>query len=343
MSMADKPERSDAAAAGPRVSVVMPCYNGMPYVREALDSAMAQTHRPHEIIVVDDGSTDESAAFVTDYAAARGHELAGGIKLIQQANAGEPAARNAGIGASCGQWVAALDSDDWWEPQKLAKQLAAAGEAGEDCVLVHTGVLGHLPDGRVNEGPLDAAARRTGGGAKLIEALMGEGSIGHPSILVRRSALDAIGGYDESFKQACDIDLYFRLAAVGTFVIVPDRLLHYRYHDKQMSEAKVVQMRYHFMAVRHCLAANPEIARRIGPERVNELLSGLVGKKLESYYWRRRLNEFRELLGFAHEQGLDSEAIRQWRKRAAWPNWLIRLKDRISRAAQQQHSKAVRQ
>jgi glycosyltransferase involved in cell wall biosynthesis len=247
--------------------------------------------------------------------------------LIQQANAGEPAARNAGIRAATSPWIAQLDTDDWWEPDKLARQLAAADAAGPDCVLVHTGVVAHYPDGRSENRDLSGPARRTG---HCTAALLEPTSIGHPSILVRRDALEKIGGYDESFRQACDIDLYFRLSAVGAFAFVPEHLLHYRYHAKQMSASQLDQIDYHHRAVRQFFAAHPQLEQQIGKNKINAALAEHVAVKLESLYWRRKLGEFRRLLVYAASHKLDSPAIRDWRARARFPDWLIHLRDRVS-------------
>ncbi|MEX0774301.1 MAG: glycosyltransferase family A protein [Phycisphaeraceae bacterium] len=308
------------------ISVVIPCYNGMPYLPQALDSALAQTHRPMQIVVVDDGSRDASAAtiqrYVLDYPDRR-------IKLIQQANAGEPAARNAGIRAATAAgaaWIAQLDTDDWWEPRKLEMQLAAAEAAGPDCVLVHTGFVRHHADGPSEPWPMDGAARRTGW---CTAALLEPTSIAHPSTMVRSDALSRIGGYDPSFKQACDIDLYFRLSAVGAFAFVAERLLHYRMHPGQMSASQFEQIQYHHRAVRQFFAAHPDIEAKIGPSNVRQALTRHVEMKLESLYWRRRLDDFRNLLEYASEQDLQSATIEAWRRKARWPNWIIRVKDRL--------------
>jgi glycosyltransferase involved in cell wall biosynthesis len=316
----------------PTVSVVIPCYNGLPYLPESLRSALAQTHRPAEIIVVDDGSKDASAETVKSFAAQHPDR---GIKLIQQANAGEPSARNAGIRAATGEWVAQLDTDDWWEPDKLAKQLAAAADpasgGGPDCVMVHTGVEAHFPDGRSEKRDLTGPARRTG---RCTAALLEPTSIGHPSVMARRDALEKIGGYDPTFKQACDIDMYFRLSAVGGFAFVPEHLLHYRYHPRQMSASQIDQIGYHHRAVRKFFAAHPEIEREIGKQKIDAALAEHVSVKLESLYWRRRLPEFRQLLEYAEKEKLDSQGIRGWRSKARFPDWLIQLKDRWSGGAQ---------
>jgi glycosyltransferase involved in cell wall biosynthesis len=310
--------------SGKTVSVVVPCYNAAEYLYVALDSALAQTHRPAEIIVVDDGSSDNSVQVIENYVERFADR---GVRLISQANGGEPAARNSGIRASSGEWVAMLDADDWWEPSKLELQLAAAAEAGPDCVMVHTGVVHHFPDGRTEPKDLEAPARRVG---RCTEALLEPTSIGHPSIMVRRDALEKIGGYDESFKQACDIDLYFRLSAVGSFAFVPRHLLHYRIHPKQMSSSQADQIGYHHRAVRGFFAAHPEVADEIGQERIDAAMARHVVVKLESLYWRRRLDQFRQLLQYAKSSGLDSPEIRAWARRGLLPDWVIRLKDSLA-------------
>lgn len=310
------------------VSVVIPCYNGMPYLVQSLDSAVAQTHRPCEVLVVDDGSRDDSADTVNRYIAE--HPEAG-VRLIRQPNAGEPAARNTGIRAATGRWVAQLDTDDWWEPRKLELQLRAADDpalgGGPECVMVHTAVIGHLPDGSINH-PGDRPTNPRTGWATA--ALLQPGSIGHPSIMVRRDALETIGGYDPTYKQACDIDLYFRLSVVGTFAFVPVPLLHYRYHAGQMSASQVRQIAFHHRAVRSFFAAHPDLEARIGPVVIETHLARHVAIKLESLYWRRRLDDFRQLLDYAREQKLDSDDIRAWRRRARWPDWVIHFKDRLA-------------
>lgn len=313
-------------SVGHSVSVVIPCYNGMPYIEQALDSVRTQTHQPIEIIVVDDGSKDDSAAFVERYAAQHG-EIP--IRLIRQANAGEPTARNTGINAATGDWVANLDTDDWFEPTKLEKQLAAAAAAGPECVLVHTGWIYRRPDG---DHPCVYENVRTRVGwctQRLLEPV----SMAHPSIMVRRDALAKIGGYDPAFKQACDIDLYFRLSAVGSFALVEEPLLNYRIHPKQMSARQAEQIRYHHRAIRKFFAEHPEHAQRIGMDTVQAKLAEHLAVKLGSLYWRRKLDEFREMLRYADEEKLSNAQIEQWRRRARWPDWVIRLKDRLSPTA----------
>lgn len=303
------------------VSVVIPCYNGMPYLAKALETAVYQTHRAIEIIVVDDGSTDRSDLCVQEYA--RAHPDAG-IKLVQQENQGEPAARNAGIAVSTGHWVASLDTDDWWEPKKLEKQLAVADRSGASCVLIHTGIIRHFSDGRYEVADSSGSSRRVGW---CTEALLEPAHISHPSIMVRRDILDQIKGYDETFKQACDIDLYFRLSVMGAFAFVEEPMVHYRYHAAQMSEDRFDQIQYHFRAINKFIKHHPQQVDKIGIRQFHDAMVELTVVKLESYYWRRCLSDFRKLLAYANQHGLDNPQIDVWRKRGRWPNWSIHIKD----------------
>src|ERR1043165_8653356 len=102
-------------SSDPRISVVIPTYNSAPFLPETLDSVFAQTYPAHEVIVVDDGSTDNTEEVLRAYA--------GRITYVKQANAGVSSARNAAIERATGNWFALLDSDDIWKPQKLERQV----------------------------------------------------------------------------------------------------------------------------------------------------------------------------------------------------------------------------
>ncbi len=305
----------------PRVSVVIPLYNAAAFIAEAVDGVRKQTYSDWELIVVDDGSTDDSVA-VTQRVTA---DLAGRFTLVRKANGGEPSARNAGIAMARGEWIANTDADDWWEPTKLAKQLAAT--ADPTCVMVHTGVIHHYPDGRVVPLDMSGSARRVGW---CTRALLEPHSNCHPSILVRRTALEQLGGYDVSYRQACDIDLYFRLSAIGTFAFVPEHLTHYRIHAGQLSRSPVEQIRAHHRAVHHFFDAHPNIREEIGEATIRTSLIAHIENKLESLYWQRSLSAFRELLQFAEESKFDSSGLQNWKRRARWPDWAIQLKDRAT-------------
>ena len=128
----------------PKVSVIIPVFNGAETIGRALQSVFAQTFTDYEIVVVNDGSTDDTASVLAGY----GEK----IRVVSQSNRGLSAARNAGIAASQGEYVALLDDDDQWLPEKLALCVPVL-DADPDCALVYTGMLKVDADGRPLSGP----------------------------------------------------------------------------------------------------------------------------------------------------------------------------------------------
>lgn len=196
-----------------RVSVVIPSYNSAPYVGDAVRSALAQTHPPDQIIVVNDGSTDDTDAVLAPFAEQ--------ITVVRQANAGLPAARNAGLRVATGDWVGFLDADDAWHPQKLELQLCAAATA-PDVGLIGTAAYGfpieHPPriDGLR---PLEHIPRRR---------LLTRNWFTASSVIVRRDVVRAVGDFDPMLPNAEDWDYWQRAQEVRHVAILPLPLTGYR-------------------------------------------------------------------------------------------------------------------
>lgn len=195
----------------PRVSIVMPAYNCAWCIDRALDSVRAQQFRDFELIVVDDGSTDDTPGLL----ARRGAEL----RVIRQDNAGMSAARNAGIAAARGEYIAFLDSDDWWRPAKLAQQVDLLDRCPDLGFCSHTTEL-QSPDGEIL-GHWGGPEAEDGLVARL---LSGHSAVagGASSVMVRRSLLERTGGFDATLRGAEDTDLWIRLAAAGRYACLPD-------------------------------------------------------------------------------------------------------------------------
>jgi glycosyltransferase involved in cell wall biosynthesis len=210
----------------PLVSAVLPVYNGERFLRAAIESVLNQSYPAIEVVVVDDGSTDGSAAILGDYS--------GRIVSIRQSNVGVAQARNAGVRASHGEFVAFLDQDDWWRPAKIEKQMALC-LADLNIDLVHTGVA-HYDDttetfvGRLN--PRDAPHELVG---QCYERLLLGNAIYNATVMVRRSAIDRVGGFDTSIagNTVADYDLWLRLARQSIFAFVPEELAVFRLHPEQ--------------------------------------------------------------------------------------------------------------
>ena len=201
-------------ARDPRVSIVIAVYNGAPTIERALASVFAQTYTDYEVIVVNDGSTDDTAAVLARF----GDK----IRLITQGNRGLSAARNAGVRASTGEYVAFLDDDDEWMPEKLARCVSVL-DADRDCALVYTLALKVDPQGR----PMGTDARPDGAESPTMSEMLAHPWNVVPSqFVVRRDVFERAGGFHESFITSCE-DLYFLLGArgYGHFRCVPEPLL----------------------------------------------------------------------------------------------------------------------
>lgn len=206
----------------PTISVLMPVYNAERYVAEAVESVLGQTFTDFEFLIVDDGSTDGSPAILRKYAARDPR-----IRLISRPNTGLVVALNEMLGLARGEFAARMDADDISLSDRLERQVAYL-RGHPDCVAVGTRVELIDADGdRLCEfhGPtaheaIDAAHLTGGGGA----------AITHPSLLARRAAVAAAGGYDPAFYPAEDVDLFLRLAERGRLANLPEVLLRYRRH-----------------------------------------------------------------------------------------------------------------
>ena len=198
----------------PRVSIVIAVYNGASTVERALASVFAQTYTDYEVIVVNDGSTDDTAAVLARF----GNR----IRVLTQANRGLSAARNAGVRASTGEYVAFLDDDDEWMPEKLARCVPIL-DADRDCALVYTLALKVDPQGR----PMGTDARPDGAESPTMNEMLAHPWNVVPSqFVVRRDVFERAGGFHERFITSCE-DLYFLLSAreYGHFQCVPEPLL----------------------------------------------------------------------------------------------------------------------
>ncbi len=200
----------------PRVSVVIPTYNHAHFLGRAIVSALCQTFQDFEVIVVDDASDDDTAQVIERLRDPR-------VRLVRLPKHGGAArARNVGIAQARGEWIAFLDSDDEWLPEKLERQLAwLDGDGDPKTALVYCPYYRQGTGGECVVRP----KREPRQGDALDALLTGKGIPTTSAYLVRRSALLAIGGFDETLASAQDLDLLLRLAqASHRFAVVPEPL-----------------------------------------------------------------------------------------------------------------------
>ena len=211
----------------PLVSVIIPTYNRAAYIAEAISSVQAQTYPHVEIIVGDDGSTDNTAEIIAQF----GHA----VTYLQLTHRGQPAAtRNAALLAAKGEYVAFLDSDDLFVPGRLARQVSALAEHPDAALVYSNGYFfrddPEAPTGHVLDG------LPTPSGDALADLLRGN-FLSSPVVLIRRRCLDAVGMFDErpDFFAVEDYDLWLRIAARFPVVYVPGDVAAIRRHTKSIS------------------------------------------------------------------------------------------------------------
>jgi glycosyltransferase involved in cell wall biosynthesis len=204
----------------PTVSVVMAAKNYARFIGQAVRSVFAQTFADWELVIIDDGSTDDTSVMVKPFLGdAR-------VRCVRSDRLGQPRAKNLGMRLSRGEFVAYLDADDAWEPTKLAKQLDVMRERPEVGVC-HTGRLLMDETGRVTSRDHEGAESPAPSRSRLVELFLNN-SVCFSSVMVRRAVFDQVGGFDPEFDLAIDYDLWLRVARHWQFACVPEPLVLYR-------------------------------------------------------------------------------------------------------------------
>ncbi len=201
------------------VSVVMPVFNGERYLEATLASVFAQTYPEIELIVVDDGSTDRSLEILD--------ALGDRVVVVRQQNRGPAAARNLGVQKAKGKWIAFLDADDIWEPEKIQRQLAQCG--GFSWSYTDSVFMGGVNDGRRDS---EFTPKFQG---MVVEKLICSNFISTSTVMVLRQALLDAGGFDESLRSIQDWELWVRLAGRCEVGYLDEPMMRYRVHSASTS------------------------------------------------------------------------------------------------------------
>jgi glycosyltransferase involved in cell wall biosynthesis len=216
------------------VSIVIPAHNSGTYIAPALDSILAQKYRPIEILVVDDGSTDSTVQMVRGYAPE--------VRVIEQEQRGHPAARNTGIRAASGEFLAFLDHDDLWSPDKLELQLSTF-ERNPEIDLV----FGHIQNFFTPEMPPHERALLAVPLQPLPGLLQG-------AMLARRRSFDRVGLFSEKRSMGDFLDWYGRAMLAGMKVeMLPETVVHRRIHANNYQRTHKHERREYLLAVKDLL------------------------------------------------------------------------------------------
>lgn len=241
------------------VSAVIIAYNSKTFIRDAIESVLAQTRPVDETVVVEDGTDDGTAAIVDEYADR-------GVRYIHQENQGCAGARNTGIRATTGTYVAVLDADDVWLPEKTAQQLAVM--AGEPNVVIAAGNKIWWDIDEDTRRPFYYSERER---AAVKREIFVNNPIGNPSMtLIRRAALDQVGLFDPEATYGDDWECWMRLLEVGDAAFHKEPVIVYRWHSSNISQRNQVE-RMAFLkalAVRWIWQAAPRWYRPIAHLRI---------------------------------------------------------------------------
>lgn len=245
---------------GHRVTVIIPTFNRAGFITQAIDSVLAQTQPVAQIIVVDDGSTDDTQRVLQQY----GDRL----QYIRQENAGAAVARNTGIAAAQNELIALLDSDDRWLPNKLAAQLPLFDDPSIG--LVYGGFRCFDSSGTITH-------EQFSGHDLNVHDLLAFTPLGTQTLIFRREAALEIGGFDPACCPAEDQDFTLRLAAHHRIAGVEQVVVEIRQHDQQISDnkeklfrASMHVLRKHRHLHHHCLACRRAYVR--GKRRIGRFL-----------------------------------------------------------------------
>lgn len=225
----------------PKISIVMPVWNGEKYLREAVDGIIAQTFSDFELLVLDDGSTDSTPDILSSFRDPR-------IRTFRLAHGGCAVARNIGVTKAQGEWIAPHDADDISHPLRLQKQWDAVHRR-PSVVFSYTGMTfaGDVPPGA-------APGRVVRSRALLAMKLCYMNPFVASSVLFRKTAFEATNGYDQEKSPSEDFSLFGELIEMGDAVGVPDALVKYRVHAASLSRTNAVRQRERAaeIAQQHC-------------------------------------------------------------------------------------------
>lgn len=281
----------------PEISVVMPCFNAGPYLEQAVRSALDQTSRDVELVLVDDGSTDASCNVADRLAEEYGTRL----NRLRTNRLGPYPARNLALSRASGEFIAFLDADDWWEPDFLESMLHAMKQDGADVAYcgwqnVGAGVAGPRGEPYV---PPDYLA------GDVVAQFLGNCPWPIHAALVRRSVVEQLHGFSERMFSAMDYDFWIRLLAVTrNMVRVPRALAYYRWHGGgQISATKWRQVLNAWQVRRDFIAANPALVAHLPADRRKELVDGVLLQAGYEAFWRRDLDSAQPLFRQALRTG----------------------------------------
>ena len=295
------------------VSVIMPVYGGERFVAEAIESVLAQYYPFFELIVVNDGSPDESAREIARFLP---HPK---IRYIEQKNGGVANARNAGIAIARGSLLALLDQDDLWLPDKLERQVAYLRENPE-LGMVHSRV--ECIDATGVKRSCDGAIQVYPFTGQCAGRLFAGNAIAPLTVLMRASCANEVGVFDQQFAPADDWHLWLRIARRYPIGFLDTITAKYRFHDANVSKDQLIMHRAVLRVMSAISKEYPDVPDSMNPTDLAAARSRMLKLTAEALVTRRQYREARDYWRQAFANDGDLEALlallsvpRAWRKR----------------------------
>jgi glycosyltransferase involved in cell wall biosynthesis len=282
----------------PQVSVIIPAYNGRAYIAQAIESVLGQSYTDLELLVVDDGSTDDTAAIIQSYGAR--------LRYFCKTNGGPGSARNAGIRHAQGEYIAFLDQDDLWLPNRLAEQVP---------MLQHDAQLGlvfsdALYQTTANQQEHHSFAIDRPFSGHAFAQLFTNNFIPNLTVLVRKSCFDRLGLLDESGTMMItdDYNMWLRVAAHYPIAFVDKPLARYRWHEQNFSADRERALIDTMTALQDVLQRHPHLKKELGKR---------VGRRFADLYYRLSRHYF----SIQNYSAAHDAAIQAWNlDRLHWKN-----------------------
>ena len=302
------------------VTAIIPCYNAESFITATIRSVLNQTDAPHEILVIDDGSTDATADVVQNLA----RQFPDKIHLIRQSNCGESQARNTAINLSSCRFIAFLDSDDLWEPAKTQKQIQAM-DRHPDAVAVYSRVFNFETElGDRNHEETEHTKDNP-----PVEALIGYHYVTPSSLMVRRAILDQEQiRFNPAVRHGEDMLFAADLRLAGPIRLVDQPLVAKRIHPTQQSRSSWHPLWSLKSRVEWCQHNH----QKLGPNRLDPLMATLgrhMVDLLEDRYWRRQLTGFTQARRLVRQFFPDLLKKSVVANRFIYPKWMYRARDLI--------------
>lgn len=263
----------------PKVSIIMPVYNGERYVVDAIESALTQAYTNFEVVIIDDGSQDNSAEIIRPYLSDPR------VRYIEQGNQGVAAARNAALSIARGEYVGFLDQDDLWSPNKLARQVVYM-QAHPECAMVHARQA-YIDDtgNPILDYPEDWVRTLEG---RCFRDLFIVNGIAVLTVLMRRDILQRVGGFNPEIPRTDDYELWMRIAHDYPIGFMDEVLAHYRVHGGNTSHDHLKMEIAELGAIESVLRRFPDARGRVGRSVVRQRLLDLHQMLGDGYMWRLR-------------------------------------------------------